>query len=47
MNRRPHRPLFRLALIGVLVLACGLSACGRKGPLEAPPGSLSLSHYAD
>jgi predicted small lipoprotein YifL len=44
---RTYRPLFRLALIGVLVLACGLSACGRKGPLEAPPGSLALTHYVD
>ena len=29
----------RLATIGVLIAALGLSACGRKGPLEAPPAS--------
>ncbi len=30
----------RFAAIGTLVLALGLSlsACGRKGPLESPPG---------
>lgn len=31
------RPLLRLALIGVLALSLGLSACGRKGPLDPPP----------
>jgi predicted small lipoprotein YifL len=39
VNRRAYRPLVRLALIGALMLALGLGACGRKGPLEAPPGS--------
>jgi predicted small lipoprotein YifL len=28
-----------LLLIGLLLTAIGLSACGRRGPLEAPPGS--------
>ncbi len=32
-------PWFRLALIGVLAAALGLAACGRKGPLDAPPGA--------
>jgi predicted small lipoprotein YifL len=27
-----------LLLIGLLLTAIGLSACGRRGPLEAPPG---------
>ena len=27
----------RLALIGVLVTALGLAACGRKGGLDMPP----------
>ena len=29
----------RLALVGVLVAALGLAACGRKGPLDPPPGA--------
>ncbi len=29
----------RFAAIGVLVAALGLSACGRKGPLDPPPGA--------
>ena len=34
------RPVLRLAAIGALLLALGLtlSACGRRGPLDAPPG---------
>ena len=35
---------YRLAAIGlVLLLAVGLSACGRKGPLDAPPGGLAAA----
>ena len=33
------RSLLRLALIGVLAASLGLAACGRKGPLDAPPGA--------
>jgi predicted small lipoprotein YifL len=33
------RTLPRLALIGVLVTALGLAACGRKGPLDLPPAA--------
>jgi predicted small lipoprotein YifL len=33
------RPLLRLALIGVLAASLGLAACGRKGPLDPPPGA--------
>ena len=29
----------RLALIGVLAAALGLAGCGRKGPLDPPPGA--------
>jgi predicted small lipoprotein YifL len=29
----------RLALIGVLAAAFALAACGRKGPLDPPPGA--------
>jgi predicted small lipoprotein YifL len=38
MNFR-DRTLPRLALIGVLVAALGLAACGRKGPLDLPPSA--------
>ena len=33
------RPFFRLALIGALAASLGLAACGRKGPLDPPPGA--------
>ncbi len=39
MTRIYHRPFCRLALIGALVAALGLAACGRKGPLDLPPGA--------
>jgi len=29
----------RVAAVGALVTALGLSACGRKGPLDAPPSA--------
>lgn len=32
-------PLLRLALVGALGLTLGLAACGRKGPLDPPPGA--------
>ena len=31
--------LLRLAAIGVLAVSLGLTACGRKGPLDPPPGA--------
>jgi predicted small lipoprotein YifL len=37
--RRYDRPFLRLALIGALAAALGLAACGRKGPLDPPPGA--------
>jgi predicted small lipoprotein YifL len=33
----------RIAAVGALVAALGLSACGRKGPLDPPP---SASQYS-
>ncbi len=44
MNPICHRPLprlvaTRLALIAALIAALGLTACGRKGPLDPPPGA--------
>ena len=40
---RPDRPVLRAAMLGALVLALGLtlSACGRRGPLDPPPGASS------
>ena len=36
-------PFFRLATIGALaVAACVLTGCGRKGPLDPPPGGWDL-----
>jgi predicted small lipoprotein YifL len=35
-------PFFRLATVGVLAAACLLGACGRKGPLDPPPGGWDL-----
>ena len=35
-----HRPLFgfgRLAMLAAIIAAAGLSGCGRKGSLDAPP----------
>ena len=37
LNDRPM--LFRVALAGTLVAAMALSACGRKGSLEAAPAA--------
>lgn len=38
-----RRPALRVAAIAVLgfVLATGLSACGRKGPLDLPPAAIA------
>ena len=37
------RPFLRLALSLLAVAALGLAACGRKGPLDAPPGAALAS----
>ena len=36
------RPTLRLAAIGAVLLVLGLtlSGCGRRGPLDAPPGAV-------
>ncbi len=34
-----ERRFVRIALIGALVVSLGLAACGRKGPLDPPPGA--------
>ena len=39
MSRFCDRPFLRLALIGALAASLGLAACGRKGPLDPPPGA--------
>lgn len=39
MSSFRDRPLFRLAVIGMLAVALGLAGCGRKGPLDPPPGA--------
>lgn len=39
MQAVSFRPFLRLALIGVLFTALGLAGCGRKGPLDPPPGA--------
>jgi predicted small lipoprotein YifL len=35
--------LYRLSAVVVLTAALGLAACGRKGPLDAPPGGHSAT----
>lgn len=39
MNLFSDRRFLRLALIGVAAASLGLAACGRKGPLDPPPGA--------
>jgi predicted small lipoprotein YifL len=39
LSRFCDRPYLRLAMIGALAAALGLAACGRKGPLDPPPGA--------
>jgi predicted small lipoprotein YifL len=38
LNRNGDRRFIRLALVGAAIASLGLSACGRKGPLDLPPG---------
>jgi predicted small lipoprotein YifL len=39
VNLTLHRSLTRLAMLGALVAALGLSACGRKAGLDPPPAT--------
>ena len=44
MQVRPEYPVSRLSVLFVAaLLALGLSACGRKGPLDPPPASLAAT----
>lgn len=43
MNWNLRAILYRLTAVGLLALALGLSACGRKGPLDAPPNGLAAN----
>ncbi len=43
MSHFSDRLFFRLALIGALAASLGLAACGRKGPLDPPPGAVSTT----
>jgi len=38
---RTARLFSRIALLGALAAAISLGGCGRKGPLDAPPGGTS------
>ena len=40
---RFDRPILRAAIASVMLLALGLSlsACGRRGPLDPPPGAFN------
>ena len=39
MTRFCRHPFVRLAMIAALFGTLGLAACGRKGPLDPPPGA--------
>jgi predicted small lipoprotein YifL len=41
VNGQLSRLLARLAMLGVLALALGLTACGRKGGLDLPPSAVA------
>jgi predicted small lipoprotein YifL len=48
LSRFFDHPFLRLALIGALAASLALAACGRKGPLDPPPGaSLAGEPQAD
>jgi predicted small lipoprotein YifL len=38
---RPASKIQRVAIVAALFAALGLSACGRKGALDAPPAALN------
>lgn len=44
---RKDRRYLSAAVTVALVAAVGLSACGRKGPLEPPPGAAAVVVPAD
>jgi predicted small lipoprotein YifL len=42
VNRTFDRALVRFAVVGALVAALGLSACGRKAGLDPPPAAAAV-----
>ena len=44
--RRHGRSFLRFALIGALAASLGVAACGRKGPLDLPPGASVVGDQA-
>ncbi|HXD44874.1 MAG TPA: lipoprotein [Pseudolabrys sp.] len=39
MSRFLDRPMLRMAAAGALIACLALAGCGRKGPLDPPPGA--------
>ncbi|MGH6726650.1 MAG: LPS translocon maturation chaperone LptM [Pseudolabrys sp.] len=39
MKAFSDRPVLRIVLLGALAAAFALAGCGRKGPLDPPPGA--------
>ncbi|MEO8668342.1 MAG: lipoprotein [Bauldia sp.] len=46
MALNERRFAFRIALAGAVIAALALSACGRKGALEAPPSAATTGDPA-
>ena len=44
---RSSRLMFRLAAFGALIAALCLGGCGRKGPLDLPPGTSTTQAPAE
>ena len=44
MSVRPASKVHRIAIVAALFVALGLSACGRKGALDAPPAALNSAN---
>jgi predicted small lipoprotein YifL len=42
VNRTFDRALVRFAVVGALVVALGLAACGRKAGLDPPPAAAAV-----
>jgi predicted small lipoprotein YifL len=45
--RRDVGTLTKALVLTLVAAAIGLSACGRKGPLEPPPGAAAVAPQAD
>ena len=43
MSVGPASKIQRIAIVAALFAALGLSACGRKGALDAPPAALNAA----